>query len=133
MMILAPGIRERLLPPPGGSQRRSQEPQPELVQGVIVNPPRETKVSVRVEIVSEADPQASANAAATPVWPDRPSEPPAAAASEAMLAAVAVEVPQPSAARLGSVDPRRAAAAYFANSDWHPFEQRPAPRLSIRA
>src|SRR5262245_43375479 len=113
MMALAPGIRERLLPPAAGAPtRRSQEPQPELVQGVIVTPPREARVSVRVEIVSEGDPHTGGHAAQA--WPDRQPVPPAALASEAMLAAVAAELPPPSAAGLGGVDPRRAAAAYFA-------------------
>ena len=137
-MVLGTGVRERQLPPPVGAGQRSrqqQDPQPEqVVQGVVVNPPRESRVSVRVEIVSDDREGQQGEAAGAASWVDQEYEPPLSAASEAMLAAVAVDQPPPAAAaRLGAPDARRAAEAYSAHAEWHPLTPRPQARVSVRA
>jgi hypothetical protein len=136
MMVLGTGVRERQLPAPGGvgsRSRQQQEPQAEqVVHGVVVNPPRESRVSVRVEIVSgERDsPNSDAGAASRA---EREREPQPVAASEAMRAALASEIPPPAAARLGSPDARQAALAYGAHAEWQPSMAGSHSRLSVWA
>lgn len=108
-----------------------RRPQPEEVQGVVVHPPRDTRVAVRVEVVSHSD--------------DREWQQPAAAereadpqpyAWEAALIASNVEASR-TAQRLGGADPRKAVAAYAAQADWRGYAaeaQRPVPQLlNVRA
>lgn len=136
-MVLGTGVRERQLPPPVGAGQRSrqqQDPQPEqVVQGVVVNPPRESRVSVRVEIVSDGPDAQQGEAAAAATWADQEYEPPAATANEALLASLTADLPPPTAARLGAPDARRAAEAYSAHAEWHPLTPRPQARLNVRA
>jgi hypothetical protein len=84
----------------------TRRPQPEEVQGVIVTPPREGRVAVRVEVVTDDQPQPQPLAAELP-----------AASFEAALYAANLETTA-EAAQLGAADPRRAAAAYSASSEW---------------
>jgi hypothetical protein len=85
----------------------TRRPQPEEVRGIIVTPPREARVAVRVEVVTE-DEQRPQPPAANEVPP--PSY-------EAALYAANLEASM-EAAQLGATDLRRAAAAYSASSDW---------------
>lgn len=108
-----------------------RRPQPEEVQGVVVNPPRDTRVAVRVEVVSHGDereweqPQAA----------ERDSDPRPYAWESALMAAN-VEASR-TAQKLGAADPRKAVAAYAAQADWQGYAaeaQRPAPQLlDVRA
>jgi hypothetical protein len=102
---------------------------PEDVQAVIVNPPRESRVAVHVQVVTEGDPY--------PQPPAAEREPPSQAyAYEAALLAANLEASR-AAGELGTPDPRRAAAAYSAHADWRRDEvpgQRDAPQLlDVRA
>jgi hypothetical protein len=105
----------------------ARRPQPEEVQGVVVTPPREGRVAVRVEVVTDGEhPQPSASNELPP------------ASYEAALYAANLEASM-EATQLGATDLRRAAAAYSANSDWRggsggAREPREPPRyLDVRA
>jgi hypothetical protein len=117
---------------PPVSVLNARRPSRDQVQGVVVNPPRESRVAVRVEVVSRDEradwpqPQAAA---------EREAEP-QAYAFEAALFAANVEA-SGTAATFGSPDARRAAAAYNAHAEWRQYgapSQSAAPQLlDVRA
>jgi hypothetical protein len=108
---------------------RTRRPSPNEVQGVVVNPRRDSRVAVHVEVVSQAEPQLKAAE-----WErDAPAY---AYAQEAALLASNVEASH-STAKLGAPDARRAAAAYTAHAAFRQADvpsQREAPQfLDVRA
>jgi hypothetical protein len=112
----------------------TRRPQPDEVQGVIVAPPRDSRVEVRVEVVTDADRRPPPLAAETA----EPAEALAPASHEAALYAANLEASQ-AATQLGAPDLRRAAAAYSAHSEYRGYgraggEAREPPRyLDVRA
>lgn len=110
----------------------TRRPQPDEVQGVIVAPPRDSRVEVRVEVVTDGEPRSQPSAA----------DALAPASYEAALYAANLEASKV-ATELGTPDLRRAAAAYSAHSDFRGYgsgasgagvEARERPRyLDVRA
>lgn len=119
---------------PGITAITPRRPQPEEVQGVVVNPPRDSRVAVRVEVVSSGS---EGRAWQQPSAAERDSDP-QPYAWEAALMAANVEASR-TAQKLGSADPRKAVAAYAAHADWQGYAStstspRPAPQLlDVRA
>jgi hypothetical protein len=108
---------------------RTRRPAPSEVQGVVVNPPRDSRVAVRVEVVTEGESQlrAAARDRDAPVY---------AYAQEAALLASNLEA-SGTTAKLGSPDSRRAAAAYTAHAAFRQYDvpgQRDEPQfIDVRA
>jgi hypothetical protein len=86
----------------------TRRPPPEEVQGVVIMPPRDGRVAVRVEIVTDHASQALPQPSAAELAP---------ASYEAALYAANLETTA-EATQLGATDLRRAAAAYSAHSEW---------------
>ncbi len=107
----------------------TRRPQPDEVQGVIVAPPRDSRVEVRVEVVTDGEPRPQPSAAEQ--W--------TAGSYEAALYAANLEASEV-ATQMGAPDLKRAAAAYSAHSEFQGYggagggEQRERPRyLDVRA
>lgn len=103
---------------------------PDAVQGVIVAPPRNSSVEVRVEVVTQEEPRPQPSAA----------EQLAPASYEAALYVANLEMEASKAAtQMGAPDLKRAAAAYNAHSEFRGYgsaggETREPPRfLDVRA
>jgi hypothetical protein len=131
-MIVPIGSSALAVPPVTAITTR--RPARDQVQAVVVSPPRESRVAVRVEVVSQderGDWQQPAAARAS----ERDSEP-QPYAYEAALFAANLEASR-TAQKLGSADSRRAAAAYSAQSEWRQYgamNQSEAPQLlDVRA
>jgi hypothetical protein len=126
-MIVSVGSHALTVPPHTSFGTRRLPP--DEVQGVIVNPPRDSRVAVRVEVVTEDEPRQQPRAAEREPLPQ-------AYAFEAALLAANLEASQ-AASKLGTSDARRATAAYSAHADWRRYDvpgQRDAPKfLDVRA
>lgn len=113
----------------------TRRPARDEVRAVVVHPPRESRVAVRLEVVSQ-DERGDWEQPAAARTSERHAEPQAAYGYEAALFAANVEASR-TAHKLGSADSRRAAAAYGAQSEWRHYgaaNQREAPQLlDVRA
>jgi hypothetical protein len=133
-MILGAGIRNPTLPPVAGFG--GHRPKPDEVRGVVVEPPRDMNVVVRVEIVTDGNAQ--------PAWVPQPAAAerdaePQEYSREAVLLSSHLEATR-AASRLGAADARRAAAAYGEHANWQQYHEarrkpgEPAPQhISLRA
>jgi hypothetical protein len=129
-MIVPISSQALTVPPVTALHARRQARAQEDLQGVVVNPPRDSRVAVRVEVVTHDE---------RPEWQPRAAErepEPQPYGYEAALFAANVEASR-TAAKLGTPDPRRAAAAYTAHAEWQQYgaqNQREAPQLlDVRA
>jgi hypothetical protein len=126
-MIASIGSHALTVPPVTALRRR--QPSPDEVQGVVVNPPRNSRVAVRVEVVTRGEPQEQPRTAERE--PD-----PKPYSYEGWLFAANLEASKP-AQELGAPSPRRAAAAYSAQADWQQQASQSAPEapqyLDVRA
>jgi hypothetical protein len=106
----------------------TRRPPPDEVQGVIVAPPRDSRVEVRVEVVTQEEPRQQPRAAEQLV----------PASYEAALYVANLEASK-AATQMGAPDLKRAAAAYNAHSEFRGYggagaESREPPRfLDVRA
>ena len=144
-MISGVGIRDR--PLLGSTTHVPQEPPPrpdpppsQAVQGVVVHPPRDSRVAVRVEIVTEPERPADREHDATMSSGTSSAPSPYEAYNDRSWFTVGAAELQPAAAsvRFGAADARTAAAAYRAQADFQSATQaepaREPPRhLSVRA
>jgi hypothetical protein len=125
-MIVSVGSLALTVPPLTALGAR--RPPPNEVQGVVVHPPRDSRVAVRVEVITEADPRQPRA--------EEPRPTPQAYGHPAQLLAVDLEAPR-RAGKLGTPDARRATAAYSAHADWQRYDvpgERDAPQLlDVRA
>lgn len=131
-MIAPIGSHALFVPPVTAITARRPQPQPEEVQGVVVNPPRDSRVAVRVEVVTQGEGREWEQ----PKAAERDSDP-KPYTWEAALMAANVEASR-TAQRLGSADARKAVAAYTAAAEWQGYgasaQQAPAPQLlDVRA
>jgi hypothetical protein len=125
-MIAPVSSRALMVAPVTLLSRRAPQNQ---VQGVVVNPPRDSRVAVRVEVVTQGEPREQPRAA------DRDPDP-EPYSYESWLFASNLEASKP-ASNTASPNPRRVAAAYSAQADRQQYgseRTEEAPRyLDVRA
>jgi hypothetical protein len=132
----AGALRDRASLPPHTDASRRVPPREvdATVQGVVVNPPRDASVAVRVEIITEPLRREDTEryAPADTSWQERDWQQQRPSYVEAPA-----ELPPAAAAQLGSVDAQRAASAYRAHAEWQPYAatnpEASTRRLSVRA